>query len=95
MSQPVDLLDLQKKFERNTKAHIGKSMLQHIPMDLKSVGDYPKKVEKMMPLDKFKNYFVKIVYGVHKVVRKDGIDMVYGAEFIISKDMQDSFHGGV
>ena len=54
-------------------------MLQHIPMDLKKVGDYPKKVEKMMPLDKFKNYFVKNVYGVHKVVGKDGFDVVYEA----------------
>ena len=48
-------------------------------MDLKKVGDYPKKVEKMMPLNKFKYYFVKIVYGVHKVVGKDGYDVVYGA----------------
>lgn len=55
--------------------------------------NYPKKVEKMMPLDKFKNYFVKIVYSVHKVVGKDGTDMVYGVEFIISIDVRDSCHG--
>lgn len=59
-------------------------------MDLKNVGDYPKKVEKMIPLDKFKNFFVKIVYSVHNVIGKDGIDMVCGVEFIISKDVQDS-----
>lgn len=53
-------------------------MLPHIPMDLKNVGDYPKKLENMMLLDKFKNYFVNTIYGVHKVVGKDGIDMVYG-----------------
>ena len=69
-------------------------MLQHIPMDFKSVGDYRKKVDKMMPLDKFKNNFVKIVYGFHKVIGKDGTDMVYGVEFIISRDVQDSYHGG-
>ena len=69
-------------------------MLQNIPMDLKEVGDYPKKVEKMMPLDKFKNFFVKIVYGVHKVVRKDGTNMVYGAKLIIVRDVQDSYNGG-
>lgn len=71
-----------------------KSTLQHIPMDLKSMGGYPKKVEKMMPLEKFKNYFLKIVYGVHKVVGKYGSEMVYGAEFIVSRDVQDSYHGG-
>ena len=36
---------------------------------------------------------MKIVYGVHKVVGKDGTDMVYGAEFIISWDVQGSYHG--
>ena len=69
-------------------------MLQHVPMDLKSVGDYPKKVENMMPLDKFKNYFVKTMYGVHKVVNKDGSNMVYEVEFIVARDVQDSYHGG-
>ena len=63
-------------------------------MDLKKVGDNPKNVENKLPLDKFKNYFVKIVYGVHKVVGKDGTDVVYGAEFIIARDMKDSYHGG-
>ena len=58
------------------------------------MGDYPKKVDKAMPLDKFKNYFVKIVYGVHKVVGKDGTYMVYGLEFIIARDVQDSYHEG-
>ena len=48
-------------------------------MDLKKVGDYPKKVENKMPLDKFKNYFVKTIYGVHKVVGTDGSDVVYGS----------------
>lgn len=47
-----------------------------------------------MPLDKFKNYFVKIVYGVHKVIGKDGVDMVYGVEFIIARDVQESYYGG-
>lgn len=37
---------------------------------------------------------MKIVYVVHKVVGKDGIDVVYGAEFIISRDVQESHHGG-
>ena len=53
-------------------------MLQHIPRDLKKVGDYPKKIQKKMPLDKFKSYFVKIVYGVHKVVGKYGSNEVWG-----------------
>lgn len=43
------------------------------------MGDYPKKVDKKMPLEKFKNYFVKTIYGVHKVVGIDGTNMVYGA----------------
>ena len=62
-------------------------------MDLKSVVDYPKKVEKM-PLEKFKNYFVKIVYDVHRVVGKDESDMVYGAKFIVARDVQKSYHDG-
>ena len=47
-----------------------------------------------MPLDKFNNYFVKSVYSVHKVVGKDGFDVVYGEEFIIARDVQDSYHVG-
>lgn len=43
MSELVELVDLQKKFKRNTKAYTRKSMLQYIHVDLKSVGDYPKK----------------------------------------------------
>ena len=62
-------------------------------MDLNKVRDYAKKVEKMMPLDKFKNYFVKIVYVVHKVVRKDGSDVVYGVECIVANDVHESYHG--
>ena len=46
-----------------------------------------------MPLEKFKNYFVKTIYGVHKV-EKDGSDEVWGAEYIIAKDVQDLYHGG-
>ena len=79
MGQPIDLKDLQRKFEANTREYVGISMVQHIPMDLKKVGDYPKKVERMMPLEKFKNHFVKTLYSLHKVVGKDGVDMVYGA----------------
>ena len=67
-------------------------MLQHIPMDLKRVDDYPKKVEKKMPLDKFKNYFFKTIYGVHKVIGIDGTHEVYGSEYIIVRDIQDSYH---
>ncbi len=92
MSKLVGLIDLQEQFERNTKAYIGNSMLQHIPMGLKQVGDYPKKVDNKMPLDKFKNYFVKILYGVHRVVGKDGSALVYGVEFIFAKDVQYSYH---
>ena len=58
------------------------------------MGDYPKRVEKKMPLDKFKKYFVKTVYGVHKVVGRDGFDMVYGVEYIVARDVHDSYHGG-
>ena len=87
MSEPLDLVDLHQKFERITKAYTGKSMMQHIPMELKKVGDYLEKIEKMMPLDKFKNYFVKMVNGFHKVVGKDKSDMVYGVEYSISKDV--------
>ena len=45
-----------------------------------------------MPLGKFKSYFVKTIYGVHKVVGKDGSDEVWGVEYIISRDVQDSYH---
>ena len=62
MSELVDLIGLQEKIERNTKTYIGKYMLQHIPMDLKQVGDYPKKVDKKMPLAKliFLEVFVHV-----------------------------------
>ena len=55
MSIPLDIDELQGKFETNTHAYTGKAMLHHIPMDLKKVGDYPK-VDKMMHVGKFKNY---------------------------------------
>ena len=45
-----------------------------------------------MAMDKFKNYFVKTIYGVHKVIGKDGFDEVWGSEYIIAKDVQDAFH---
>ena len=61
-------------------------------MDLKKVGDYLKKIQKNMPLDKFKSYFVKTIYGVHKVVGKDRSNEVWGAEYIIARDVQDSYH---
>lgn len=62
-------------------------------MDLKKVGDYQNKLDKMMPLDKFKNYFVKTLYDVHKVVGKHGSDMVYGSVYIVDSDVQDAYHG--
>ena len=62
-------------------------------MYLKSLVDYPKNVEKIIPLDKLKNYFLKMVYGVHKMVGKDELDMVYGAKFIIARDVKESYHG--
>ena len=43
-------------------------------------------------MDKFKNYFVKTIYGVHMVVGKDGFDEVWEAEYIIARDVQDAFH---
>ena len=67
-------------------------MLQHIPGELKKVGDYPKKIQKKMAMDKFKSYFVKTIYGVHKVVDKDRFDEVWGSEYIIARDMQDAYH---
>ena len=67
-------------------------MIQHIPGDLAKVGDYAKKIQKKMPLEKFKNYFVKIVYGVSKVVGKDGSNEVWGEKYIIARNVQDSYH---
>ena len=46
MGQLVDLKDLQRSFEANPNAFTTTSMLQHIPGDLKKVGDYPKKIQK-------------------------------------------------
>ena len=77
MSIPIDKDEIQGKFERNVNTYIGKEIMHHIPMDLKRVGDFHKKVEKMMPIKKFKNYFHKIVYGVHKVVVSDSSNMMY------------------
>ena len=79
MGQPLDLKDLKRRFEVHPTAFIGNSLLQHIPRELKRVGDYPKKIKDKIPMDKFKNYFVKTIYGVHKVVGKDGFDEVEGA----------------
>ena len=45
-----------------------------------------------MPMDKFKNYFVKTIYCVHKVVCKDGSDEVWGAKYIIARDVKDAYH---
>ena len=92
MGQPLDLKELQMIFKANPNSFIEASLLQHIPRYLKKVGNYPKKIQKKMPLDKFKNYFVKIVYGVQKEVGKDWFDKVWGVEYIIARDVQDSYH---
>ena len=85
--QPIDLKDLQRRLEANPNAFTRASLLQQILGDLKKVGDYPKKIQKKLPLDKLKSYFVKTIYGVHKVVGKDGSDEVSGEMYIIARDV--------
>ena len=92
MGQPLDLEDLKRRFEAHPAAFTGNSLLLHIPGEFKRVGEYPKKIKDKMPMDKFKNYFVKTIYGAHKVVGKDGSDEVWGEEYKIAKDVQDAFH---
>lgn len=57
MSVPLEIDELKGNFERNMNSYTRKTMIQQTPMDLKKVGDYPKKVDKMMALNKSKNYF--------------------------------------
>ena len=74
MGQPLDLKDLKRRFEAHPTTFTRNSLLQHIPGEFKRVGDYPKKIKDKMPMDKFKNYFVKTINGFYKVVGKDGFD---------------------
>ena len=58
-------------------------MIHHIPYELKSVVEIPKKVDKMLPVDNFKSYMKNTFYGLHKALGSDGSDMVYGEPYLI------------
>ncbi len=56
MSVEVDFQYFQEKFEWNARFYTSKVMIHQIPYELKLIGEIPKKVDKMLPIDKFKNY---------------------------------------
>lgn len=93
MDAPIDIDDLQGKFGRKKTHHLNNVMMPHISFNTKKVGQIPKNVEKHLPLSKFKGYFKKNVYGLHKVLGSDGVqDYVYGSLFLMACDIQDPFH---
>ena len=87
MSVQIYVDELWKKFENKKSYYNGKVMIHHIPYNLKKVGDIPKKVKDVLPPRKFKSYFQKIVYKLHKVLRCDVIDVVYGSLYIMAYDI--------
>lgn len=66
-------------------------MIHHIPYELKLVGEIPKKVEKMLPVENFKNYMQNPIYGLHKALGSDGSDMVYGGPYLMALNIKDPF----
>jgi len=93
MDVPIDIEDLQEKFERNKTNFMNNVMLHHIPYTVKKVGLIPKKVEDYLPLSRFKNCFKNTVYGLHKLFGSDGVEnCVYGSLFLMACDIQDPFH---
>lgn len=67
-------------------------MIHHIPYKFKLVGDIPKKVDKMLPMNKFKNYMQRIIYGLHKELWSDGSNMVYEEPYLMALEYSRSFH---
>lgn len=93
MDIPIDIEDLQGKFERNKSHYINNIMVPYISYNVKKSRKIPKKVEKYLPLNKFKGYFKSTMYGLHKVLGSDGAeDYVYGSLFLMACDIQDPYH---
>lgn len=91
MSVEIDIQWFKEKFERNVKFFICKVMIHHIPYKLKLVEEIPKKVDKMLPVDKFKNHMQNIIYGLHKALGSDGSNMVYGGPYLIDLKIHNPF----
>ena len=91
MGVEIYIKDFQEKFERNVRFYTSKVMIHHIPYELKSIEGIPKKVEKMILVDKFKNYMQNIFYDLHKALRSDGSDMVFGGTYLMALNIQDPF----
>lgn len=83
ISVEVDIQDFQEKFERNVKFYTSKMMIHNILYELKSIKQIPKKVDKMLPVDKFNNYMKNTFYGLHKTLGSDRSDMVYGGPYLM------------
>lgn len=91
MSVEVDIQDFREKFQRNVKFYTGNVMIHHIPYELKLDGDIPKKVDKMIPMNKFCNYLQNTIYDLHKALETDGSDVVYGGPYLMALNIQDPF----
>lgn len=92
MSVYIDLKELEAKFISRKSYYTRKIMVHHIPCNLKTVGDIPKKVDDELPFCKFKSYFQKTVYGLDKVLGIDATNMVKGSLYIMVGDIRDSYH---
>ena len=66
MDVPIDVEDLQGRFERNKSHYINNVIKPHIPFSIKKAGQIPKEVEKHLPLSKFKGYFENTKNFLHK-----------------------------
>ena len=93
---PIDIYDLQGKFERNRSHYENNVMVPDSPCNIKKSKKMPKKVEKHLPLSKFKGYFKSTMYELHELLGSDGVeDYVYGSLFFMACDIQDPYQQGV
>ena len=92
MSVPLDIYELQGKFEINMSDYTGKAMLHHIPMDLKKVRDFPKKVEKIIPMGRLHGINVDID-GASVLSNFEVIDIVYNKKMYLEFIMFEWAYG--
>ena len=89
ITSEVDIQDLQEKIERNVKLYTSRVMIHHIPYELKLVGEIPKKVDKMLLVEKFKIYIQNTIYGSHKMLGRNGSNMVYQGLYLMDLNIHD------
>ena len=87
MSKKVDVEYLNKRFKESTKSFTKEAMKRHIIRDKLDIGDIPKKLTTIVPMEYFKPYFHNIFYGLNMVLGMDGTTNAQGGVYIIALDI--------